>query len=1213
MNSFTFRQTRSSSVVKRAVELLLPLAALLVVSLPLFSQGSQGTIQGGVFDSTGGALAGAKVTVLDVARGTTRTLTTDEAGKYAAPSLTTGTYTLRAEFSGFRTVERSNVLVEVGANVRVDLTLSPGEQNQTITVTEEVPAIDTTSATLGGTVSNQSIQSLPLNGRNFFRLLELRPGVVTVPGSSSGSSSSNGRRLGADVLLVEGITQFDLATSNTLINGSGKGSQGDTSNSLPIDAIQEFNSQQNAQAEYGWRDGSIVNVGIKSGTNSLHGTAYAFGRNASATDAKNYFTGTVTPAKVEQFGGTAGGRAVKDKIFWFAAFEGLRVDVPSTGSVTVPIDISVGDPKSSLVDACNAAKAAGTINPLSAQLVGLNTANCTVSPASSTFENLFPTNTTTSTTYFPSTPTQAPLNNGLAKGDWNLNDHNHVSGFFYISKSTQFSGGSLQPYWSTAGIGTTKEYAGAWTWTPNSTWVNDLRAGFAYAIGNQVPADVGRLPSDPYPTGYSVNTGVTNPEFGGLPQIAFSSFTSLGVTSKTGLRGPNGQFNIRDSVSYLRGNHSFKFGFEHVLVIFDDGSHANVAGTVNFDTLQNFLLGAPLSGSIIAGNPDERLRERWYSGFVQDTWRVTPRLTVTPGLRYEYIGSPHEKDNHLGTFDPTTAGGIVQVGPGLPQSRLYSPEKTDFSPRIGVAWDMFGNGKTVLRGGVSRLSSFPSITAVSEQTPFGANIVSCPSSASNAACIANGTFVVDQRGADLNKNFPQTLSFTGGAGGGQLGWNTTGPVFPITSAAGPSCTRFVPCGIGAVDPKLKQPKSIQWNLDIQRAITNRLTLDVAYVGNHGYAETHSIDLNAVPVGTGWTAPVVTACMNATTAAAINSACKPDGTTITNARPYNTQFPWFNYIVRTTSAGFHSNYSGLQVTVDQRAYHGLSFLAAYTYSHALDSWSKNSQNSQILADPSNPQAQYGNSDQDLRHRFRLSPTWLIPGKKSPGQMLEGWSVSGVLALQGGLPWGAVDSTKNDFVGTGEITNTYVASPNTGIVQFWNFSGPRSAFNASQVPIPCYNGINNKIAGCTALAAAPVDIQTACTTAAQSPYAGNATLQKLALQSLANNACYIRDGGILTPPAYGTNGNAGRNTFLGPNFRNVDMSISKNWHFGERYSAQFRTEFFNLFNQPNFAAPAIDPTKGVTGFFGYANTTPDSGNPVFGSGGPRHIQFGLKLAF
>jgi hypothetical protein len=694
-----------------------------------------------------------------------------------------------------------------------------------------------------------------------------------------------------------------------------------------------------------------------------------------------------------------------------------------------------------------------------------------------------------------------------------------------------------------------------------------------------------------------MNTGVTNRAFGGFPTITFNNgIAPLGVGGKPGIRGPEGQFNVRDSVSYLHGNHAFKFGFEHVIAFFDDGSLASVLGAVTFTDLTSFLQGTPLSGNIITGNPYERLRERWYAGFVGDTWRITHRLTLTPGLRYEYNGPPHEIDNHLGTFDPTVAGGLVQVGPGLPHSRLYNPETRNFSPRLGLAWDIRGNGRTVLRAGASRLSAFPSITAIAQQTPFASSI---PEAGINRA------------GTDINKNALLTLSFNAA----QLApnWNTTGPIFPTAGgAAGPSCTSAVPCGTGAVDPNFRETKSINWNVDIQRAITSRLTLDVAYVGNHGYDETRSIDLNAVPVGTGWDAATIAKCLSAASVAANYNNCKVNTAAIVAARPYNAQFPWFNYIVRTTS-GFHSNYSGLQVTVDQRVFHGVSFLTAYTYSHALDQWSKNSQNSSMVADPSNPQAMYGSSDYDIRHRFRFSPSWSIPGMKSPGQMLQGWAISGVLALQGGFAWGAIDQTKDDFVGTGENTNVQVASPNNGMFQYWNFTGDRSAFKSSNVPIPCYG----KLAGCTAFASAPAAIQTSCLTAAQAPYAGNAQLQQLAVASLANSGCYVQNGAILTPPAFGTNGNSGRNNFYGPGFKNVDMSVSKTWSWKERYSAQFRAEFFNVLNHPTFGPvtgnPTSDPSKGITGGFGYSQTSPDSGNAVLGSGGPRHIQFGLKLAF
>src|ERR1051326_5390299 len=1036
---------------------LLAIGFLILLPLTLFSQGSQGAIQGAVFDSSGANIPGATVTITDVDRGTTRVLISDEAGQYAATGLTAGTYKVRAELTGFAPIERTNVRVEVGNNTRVDLTLMPGGQTETITITDEAAAVNTTTAPLGGIVSNQEIASLPLNGRNFFRLLELRPGVVAVPGVGAGSSSSNGRRLGADVLLVEGITQFDMATSNNLINGSGKGAGGDASNMLPLDAIQEFNTQQNAPAEYGWRDGSIVNVGIKSGTNALHGSAYGFYRDSKLTDASNFFTHSITPSFLRQFGGTLGGPILRDKLFWFAGFEGLRVSINNINFVQIPssIGLTPANPGLSMVDACNSIKrAGGTINALSAQIAGLNPATCVVSPASSSFESLFPLNPTTSSLFYPGTPTSQPLNNGLAKVDFNATQRNHISFFYYDSQATSLGNGTVQPYWSTTGISKTREITGGWTWTPTSVWVNELRAGWAGALGDSEPADVGKLPSDPYPTGYSVNTGVTKREFGGFPLITFDSgLANLGVSAKAGIRGPQGQFNLRDSISNLRGSHNFKFGFEHILVVFDDGSHANASGTVDFADLTNFLQGTPVSGSILNGNPDERLRMRWYSGFFQDTWRISPRVTLTPGVRYEYDGSPHELDNKLGFFEPNFAGGIERVG--IDRNRLYSPEKFDFQPRIGVAWDMRGDSKWVIRTGISRQSSFPSISALTGATPFGANLPSIG---------------INRSGTPANTLYPNPLAFTAN----QIAWNTTGPIFPIQNAAGPSCTIAVPCGTFATDPNFKRPKSLQWTLDLQRALSNRLTLDVAYVGNHGYDETRSIDLNAVPVGTGWTSAAVNTCITTGT-------CRTDMNAIIAARPYNSQFPFYNYIVRTTS-GFYSNYNGLQVTMEARNFHGVTFLTAYTYAHALDFWSKSSAGTQIAADPTNPRLQYGNSDQDVRHRFRFSPTYALPQWKTKGQMFEGWTISGVVALQSGFPWGAIDPTRNDWAGTAENLNAVVATPNSGTVMPWNFYGPRSAFNATNVPIPCYGKLN----GCTAFASAPQEIQALFTTAPMAPY-------------------------------------------------------------------------------------------------------------------------------
>src|SRR5437588_837619 len=199
------------------------IVAVLLVGVPAFSQATQATIQGGVFDQTGGAIAGAGVTVVDVARGVARNLVTDGAGQYVANQLTPGTYTVRVMAQGFRTVEHSGVLVEVGQNIRVDLTVQPGEQTQTVTVTGEVPAIDTTDATLGGTVSNQAINALPLNGRNFGRLMQLRPGITSTIGGSSGTNFTHGRRGGFDLLVVDGLTALTSTTGVMRLNGGYRG------------------------------------------------------------------------------------------------------------------------------------------------------------------------------------------------------------------------------------------------------------------------------------------------------------------------------------------------------------------------------------------------------------------------------------------------------------------------------------------------------------------------------------------------------------------------------------------------------------------------------------------------------------------------------------------------------------------------------------------------------------------------------------------------------------------------------------------------------------------------------------------------------------------------------------------------------------------------------------------------------------------------------
>ena len=1227
----------------RLVQLVAVVVVLLFISVSAFSQAGSSSIQGTLTDKSGGVVQGAAVTVLDVARGTNRVLTTDGAGEWVATGVIPGTYTVRAEAKGFATTERNGISVEVGQSIRVDLELQPGEQTQTVTVTEEVPFINTADAQLGGTVSNEAIQQLPLNGRNFQRLLQLHPGIVTTPGSGTGNGDfTNGRKQGDDLFRVEGITTIaQTANLSGVLNGAYR--SGDSSSLLPLDAIQEFNTAQSPKAEDGWKEGSVVSIGIKSGTNSIHGTAFAFGRDAGATDAANFFTGTTTDATLEQFGGSAGGPIFKDKLFWFASYEGLRDILHGNAAVTVPASVSTGA-GNSLVDACNFVKTTGvsgnkTINPLSAQLVGLNPTTCVVTPSSSAVENLYPFNTTGSFT--PGLETTGPLNNGIFKADYVPGAKHHISGVFFRTRADQLvntAAGQLLPQWRNGVIDRVDFSTVAWTWIPNSTWVNDLRWGLAYFKNATTVLDGNVNPAANWPTGYGINTGVTNPTYFGMPFITITGFTSqLGIgNNEPTVRGPEGNWSIIDNVSYLRGKHSFKFGFEFIGVIWDEGIGGNVqapyAGAVVFANLNSFLVGTPQRGTILVGDNTNNFRQHYYAGFAQDDWRLTNRLTLNLGLRYEFKGVPYEQNNYFGGFDPNvnpaTTPAVLPVGPGAPIARYYNNNWDEVSPRLGMAWDVRGDGKTVVRASGSLMRDYAPLNTLIKNAPFGANYPDLN---------------VNTSGTVQNQETVNSYSLQAG----QINWNTTGPVFPTAVSqtigtltyTGVTCTKTSdtvngranggsPCTVTTTDPNFRYPRVAEWSLDLQRAITKGLAVDVAYVGNYGWDETSAVQLNMPTFGAGWNAPWTAAqitAFNTGKAAASQLAAGDAGfsssqicigqaiaadagkcsvNTAAEVGQYSTLFPYFNFITQNQSHSI-SNYNALQVTANQRAYHGLSFIAAYTYSHSLDNAPEGS--------PYNPvdlSRYYGSGVADIRNRFSFTPTYQIPGVKSPLQMLEGWSINAIVLLQGGTPWDPADivSTTEDIIGTGN---------GSGATQYWNYSGPKSAFKTTFNPIPCYGGT---FQGCTAFASAPAAVQTACTNAAVAPYGGAGTqLGQLALASLANFGCYAQGDGVLTPPAFGTTGNTSKGFFKGPAYYNVDFSVAKLWKIKERYTAQFRVEFFNFFNRTDLtpSLTSATPSSGFSGQFGCSCTTPDTGNrnlnPVLGSGGPRHVQFGLKLTF
>jgi hypothetical protein len=1187
------------------------LASLCAVALlfcsPASPQGNTGRILGIVTDQSGGYVAGATVTVTDPARGVTQSLTSDSDGAYVAINLIAGTYTVRVELKGFKVYERKNVQVEVGKDVREDAVLQTGSQTETITINEDVPMMDTTSTTLGGTISNQTINEIPLNGRNYQNLLTLRPGTTVYPGGGPWTQTTNGARPEDTSYILDGLSNDEAFMGFSVTNAAAVA--GDAATILPIDAIQEFNTQVNPKAEFGWKPGAITSVGLKSGTNQIHGSAYAFGRSDSF-DARNYFNqvGTPkTPVELTQYGATAGGRIIPDKLFWFGAFENRNYTVGNSIQVNAPTTVPVGDPSISIPDALAELAANGI--PFSAQSLYLVGCPTTIAaPYTGCTGGTYGPNATGAKTITGGFPDVDSSRNALGKVDYHINDRHTVGGSYFFGNDniTAEDAPELLPEYGTVIHSRAQAVATHYAYTPNTEWANDFRFGYTRYHLTIVPANVG-IP-------YQINTGLSPAvvaTVGGLPNVRISGFTELGgFHNFPKLVGPDNVYDFVDQVSNLRGKHAFKFGAEFRIDKVNQGTYRGARGRpvfrggdafANSTALESFLAGDVHNASILAGDPIRHMTQNLFAAFLQDDWRIAKRVTLNLGLRYELQGVPSDANNQLGNFSPTV--GLEQVGKNI--GSLYKKDYTNFAPRVGVAWDVFGDGTTVVRGGASivydllSMSTFLSQQNTNNTVTLGANVV--PTGAviqvNGVSTPGIGNIVasgITLPSSELNWNG----SSVGGAG-----------IYPSNLVSQVACgdglgTDAGPCDIFAMDRNYKTPFVTTWTLGIQRAFAGKLSLDAAYVGNHGSRLTGIQDLNQPAVGSGWTPPT----------AISNGAA--DGGAEMAARPFtlNGKFPYLGFI-NFYSNIYRSNYNGLQVTLSGRNWHGFNFVAGYTFSHAIDNQSYN-WNQYLPKDSANPQGEYGNSDFDIRHRFTLSATYNIPGKKGYAQMLEGWQLNGILTLQSGQPWQAFDSS-NDFSGTGELADR------------WDFFGNTSDFKSpGQDSIPlCVNGAPG---GCTYSSPAGLlalsDAQTATDWAGCLAHATPGMMTSLNI-AIANGTggCYVSRNGksFLLPPAIGTFGNSGRNIFRDGGFHNLDFSVSKSWRFHERLTTQFRAEMFNITNHPNFANPfggatgqgvgaTADPSVGP---FGCGCATPDTAsvNPVLGSGGARAIQFGLKFLF
>ncbi len=887
-------------MIKKTLQGLGVMFGVLLLCLPAFSQGTAGKILGTVTDQTGGAMAGVTVIVTDTDRNAARTLTTGQSGEYNAPNLLPGNYKVRAEAKGFKVTERQNVVLEVGGELRIDLSMQPGEVSQTITVTEAVPMVETTNAELGGTLQANVIADLPLNGRNFENLLQLRPGVAMYPGGSAWTQSANGLRPQDNVYLVNGIDATDPWMSQSVFNAVM--AAGDAGTILPVDAIDEFKTEINPRAEYGWRPGAIVNLGIKSGTNGIHGSAYAYGRD-TVLDARNYFDPTISngtpfpkqPVALKQFGGTFGGPIKKDKLFYFVNFEAQRYSIGNPALISSPMTVSAGtgaaaDPAHSLIDACKVALAngapfsgqPGALVALSTSLAGL-TNTCTIDPTKTKadpggnqFQGLFPVDTTG--TILSDMASTNSVNGGLVKINYHLNDKNSLEGMYFISQGDALGddgpGSEVSTSWVSAQHARSQAYSGSWTWTPSSTWVNEVRVGYSHYYQTFFSADISQNAASDNFLGnvYEIPTGITNKLYGGTPGITiqgagFGNGIGLGWPK---IIGPDGVLQLTDHISYLRGKHSFKFGGDFLRNSSTEDETSNAKGPVRFNkgggntSLENFFEGNLFRANIFLGDPVRALSNEGYALFFQDDWRIKPRLMLNLGLRYEINTVVKDKNNQLANFDP------VQ---GLVQGTPYHNDYHDFGPRLGLAWDVRGNGKTVVRAGSGILYEQMGFDVLNGE----GNLLGLRTIPTGLPLFNAGSPTAPTPTGNIQL---QSLTITGPALTPiSNAWKGFDPTKPISStnqalyagATTPACgDGFTmpssggylvppgPCEIYAVDPNLRVPYVFNWNVDVQQALGQNLSLDVGYVGNRGNKLLGRTNINQAPPGTGWNTPLTLA-------------------------------------------------------------------------------------------------------------------------------------------------------------------------------------------------------------------------------------------------------------------------------------------------------------------------------------------------------------------